>query len=359
MNRVRRGRYRNPKPISHLINHVVLVLDCSLSMQGRKRDVIQVADNEVRYLAKRSQELDQETRVSIYVFDEDVDCLVYDVDVLRLPSIASLYETGGNTALIDATLVSIEELERTATLHGDHSFLIYVLTDGQENRSLRSGSELRAKLNALPENWTLACFTPDPVARRDAINFGFAKDNVAQWDVNNTRGMDEVGGTVREATDHWMAGRATGVRGTRTLFSTGLDAVNPQTVAAAGLAPLNKKRYEMLPISETMQARPFVRSMGYEYVRGGVFYLFRQTETIQGNKKLMAVDKDTNEVYWADGDQVRDLVGLPRGVDARVKPDHNPKYELYVQSTAVNRTLIKGFQCILLDPVKLKTPATV
>lgn len=351
MNRVRRGRYRNPKPISHLINHVVLVLDCSLSMQGRKRDVTQVADNEVRYLAKRSQELDQETRVSIYVFDEDVDCLVYDVDVLRLPSIASLYETGGNTALIDATLISIEELERTATLHGDHSFLIYVLTDGQENRSLRRGSDLNAKLSALPENWTLACFVPDPVARRDALMFGFAKDNVAQWDVDNARGMDEVGGTVREATDSWMAGRATGVRGTRTLFSTGLDAVNPQTVSAANLTPLGKGEYLMLPVYEKAATRPFVLGHKLEYVNGNVFYELEKTEEIQGLKEVLVVDKQTNNVFGGAG--ARQLIGLPDGVTVKVKPTANPLFSIFIQSTAVNRVLRPKTTCIIKNPKKL------
>lgn len=359
MNRVRRGRYRNaPKPIDHLINHVVLVLDCSLSMRGRKADVVKVADSEVKYLAKRSQEMDQETRVSIYIFDEDTDCLVYDTDVLRLPSISTLYETGGNTALIDATLTSIEELEKTATLHGDHSFLIYVLTDGQENRSLHRPYDLSAKLSSLAVNWTVACFVPDPIAKRDALTFGFTRDNVAQWDVDSARGMDEVGNTVREATDNWMQARSTGVRGTRSLFSTGAEAVNPQTVAAAGLAPLDKKRYKLLPIAETQEARPFIRSMGYEYVNGRVYYLLRQTETIQAQKKLAVVDKDTNEVYHGNGDEVRDLVGLPRGINSRVKPDFNPKFEILVQSTAVNRKLIKGFYCLLLDPIKAKKPVS-
>lgn len=351
MNHSRRGRHRRaPQDINHIINHVVLTLDCSLSMQNHKRSVIQVADNEIKYLARRSQEMNHETRVSVYVFDEDVDCLVYDTDVLRLPSIASLYETGGNTALVDATLVSIEELEKTATLHGDHSFLIYVLTDGQENRSLRSGYMLRHKLEMLADNWTLACFVPDPVAKRDALTFGFSKDNVAIWDPSNARGMEEVGNTVRVATESWLVGRSTGVRGTRTLFSTGAEAVNKATVTSS-LKPLTKKQYVMFSIRDRIATKPFVSEMGFKYVNGKVYYLLMKTEEIQPQKDLLVVEKGTNRVF--SGGEVRDLIGLPADVSVKVKPDFNPEYDIYVQSTAPNRTLLPNTTCIVRDPVKL------
>lgn len=349
----RLGRYRNPRPIRHLINHVVLVLDCSYSMSSRKYDVIKVADNEVQYLAKRSQEMSQETRVSVYVFDDDVDCLVYDTDVLRLPSIANLYEIGGNTALIDATMVSIDELSRTATLHGDHSFLIYVLTDGQENSSRQySRHQLATRLNGLDENWTLACFVPDVISKRDAITFGFQRDNVAVWDTSSVRGMEEVGNTVRTATESWMAARSTGVRGTHTLFSTGTDAVNAQTVSAANLTPLGKNQYVMIPVREGDQTRPFLLKHGYQYVSGTLYYLLMKTEDIQAQKNLLVVEKRTNRVFAGPG--ARQLVGLPDGVTVRVKPDFNPDYDIYVQSTAVNRNLIPNTNCIVLNPIRIR-----
>lgn len=348
----RYGSYCSPKPIRHLINHVVLVLDCSASMTHRKYDVIKVADNEVKYLATRSQEMSQETRVSVYVFDDNVDCLVYDTDVLRLPSIANLYEIGGNTALIDATMVSIEELSQTATLHGDHSFLIYVLTDGQENRSRHySHQQLAARLNTLGENWTLACFVPDIISKRDAISFGFQKDNVAIWDTSSVRGMDEVGNTVRAATESWMTARSTGIRGTRTLFSTGIDAVNAQTVSAANLMPLDRTQYAMLPIRERIQTRPFLMEHGYQYINGTLYYLLMKTEDIQPQKNLLVVEKYTNKVFSGPG--ARQLVGLPDGITVRVKPDFNPDYDIYVQSTAVNRNLIPNTNCIVLNPIKV------
>ncbi len=44
-----------------------LVLDASSSMSHLSRKVVEVADQQIAYLARRSRELDQETRVTVYV----------------------------------------------------------------------------------------------------------------------------------------------------------------------------------------------------------------------------------------------------------------------------------------------------
>ena len=127
-----------------LINHVALVLDASTSMSHLRNKVVQVADEQIAYLARRSKELDQETRVTVYVFADEAECVIYDKDVLRLPSISQYYQPGGMTALLSATLKSQRELAQTAQLYGDHSFLTFVLTDGQENASHRCADAPRA-----------------------------------------------------------------------------------------------------------------------------------------------------------------------------------------------------------------------
>lgn len=135
--------------INNYTNHIALVIDESSSMAGHAGQLIKVTDAQVAYLARRSQELDQETRVSVYMFSNTVRCLIYEKDVLRLPSIAGLYRPHGRTALIDATLKSQEDLRQTATLYGDHAFLTFVLTDGEENESRRKPAELRKWLTGL------------------------------------------------------------------------------------------------------------------------------------------------------------------------------------------------------------------
>lgn len=328
------------------INHVVLVLDASTSMVRHQNNLIQVADGQVQYLAQRSQELDQETRVSIYSFNERVECLVYDKDVLRLPSISTLYRPRGRTALVDASMKSLEDLKQTATLYGDHAFLTFVLTDGQENASRLYGvSALKARLQSLPDNWTVACLVPDQRGVFEAKGFGFPSDNVAVWDATSAAGVVEVGETIKRATEGFMRARATGVRGTRSLFSTGLENVNAATVHST-LKPLDLSAYDVFPVHHDAPIRDYAYSRGVPYQVGKGFYQLTKTETIQAQKQIAIRERATGRVYW--GREARDLLGLPHEISVRVKPDINPEYDVFVQSTSVNRKLIQGTDLLVM-----------
>ena len=327
------------------INHVALVLDASGSMGKHKVQLIKVADDQIKYLARRSKELDQETRVTVYMFADKVTCLIYDKDVLRLPSIADLYTVGGNTALIDATLLSQEDLKLISEKYGDHSFLTFVLTDGEENRSFCEPQLLAALLNNLPENHTVAALVPNQRAKFEAKRFGFPADNIAIWDATSDEGTTEAGVTIRRAVDSYMVARSTGVRGTRTLFSTGKDAVNEQTVAATGLTPLSKSQFQLIPVPKDAVIKDFVEATGRTYVTGRAFYQLMKPEAIQANKVLAVVENKTAKVFVGDG--VRALVGLP-DMEVRVRPGHNADYTIFVQSQAINRKLIAGTKLLLL-----------
>lgn len=329
------------------INHVVFAIDASGSMGRHSRSVVKVADDLVAHLAQRSKELDQETRVTVYTFNSTPQCLIYDMDVLRLPSIASLYKVGGNTALVDASLLALEDLALTPEKYGDHAFLVYVLTDGEENASRRRGSQLTIAINQLAENWTVAALVPNASGKFEAKKFGFPTDNIAVWDTTSERGAEDAGQIIRAATDSYMVARASGTRSTRTLFSTGAAAVNKATIASVGLKPLSSKQYVLIPVIRDTPIKEFVeeaRGPG-SYRAGQTYYPLTKRETIQANKDVVVVEIQTARVYAGDG--VRNLIGLP-DVEVRVSPDFNPEYRIYVQSTSTNRKLIAGTKVMVL-----------
>lgn len=331
------------------INHVALVLDASSSMleQGKNKALVRVADEQVRYLAERSQAMDQETRVSIYAFSyhNSIRCLVFDKDVLRLPSIATLYRAEGMTALIDATLKSQDDLAQTAQMYGDHAFLTYVLTDGQENNSRHYPPELQRMLQALPDNWTVAVLVPDRKGRQYAIQCGFPEGNIEEWDATSETGVQDSFVKIRRATDNFMTARATGVRGTRTLFSTGAEAVNKQTIKAANLKPLKAGEYQLFSVAADSPIREFVEDVVSVYKLGHAYYQLTKTETIQVQKAVAVVHKRNGKVYT--GKEARSLLGLP-DTTVRVRPEHNPDYDVFVQSMSVNRKLLAGTQLLLV-----------
>lgn len=338
----------NGQITQNYINHVALVLDASSSMAHRAQAVIKVADAQVQHLARRSQELDQETRISVYVFADDVKCLTFDKDVLRLPSIAGSYRAHGNTALIDAAIKAQQDLDKTPELYGDHAFLTYILTDGEENRSRNGVAKLQQMMDALGENRTVAVFVPDQNGKFEAKRFGFPADNIAIWDTTNARGVESVGERIRQTTDDFMQLRSTGLRGSRAIFSVGLDALNKNTVRST-LRALDVSRFHQVGVKnrKDLDIRTFVETViGIPYIVGQSFYQLMKTESIQPQKRVLVREKSTGNIY--SGPEARDLIGLPQGVEVRVKPDWNPDYDVFVQSTSVNRKLVPGTDLIVL-----------
>lgn len=327
------------------INHISFVIDKSSSMHGHRDQVIKVVDDEITYLAERSRELDQETRVTVYFFADGVECIFYEKDVLRTPSIRSLYSPYGWTALIDATLKSQEDLAQTAQLYGDHAFLTYVWSDGQDNRSRKRPEDLRAHILGMPDNWTLAALVPNQSGVFEAKNCGFPAQNISVWNTRSATGFAESGAAVRAATETFMQNRASGIRGSRSLFSTGADAVNVQTVRQAGLQALPYGSYQLIPVPQEAVIKDFVESTGHPYRSGSAYYAFVKAEKIQPQKKIAVVEKASGKVYT--GSAARDLLGLP-DLEVRVKPDQNPDYTIYVQSTSVNRKLTPGTKLLLM-----------
>lgn len=330
-----------------LVNHVVIVLDASASMRTRQAPVIKVTDEQIQHLAQRSKELNQETRVSVYRFGSTtIECLIFDMDVARLPSTKDLYQVlYEDTALIDATLKSQEDLATTSQLYGDHSFLTFVLTDGDENKSKRSASELARFLKNMPENWSIGFLVPDNKGVEYLQRLGVLRDSIAIWDTTKSEGIGMASSAIRDATDFYMTRRAQGIRGTRGVFSTGTDAVNKKTVKT-NLVPLQAWQYKLLTVNQAkVRVDDFVNNSGRTYILGKAYYQLCKKETIQPQKQIIIVDKKTGAAYA--GDTARDVIGLP-GMNVSVRPDYNPDYDIFVQSTSYNRNLFAGSKLLLL-----------
>jgi uncharacterized protein YegL len=329
--------------VNNYINHIALVLDASASMGSKTQEVVKVADNLVKHIAQRSQELDQETRVTIYSFANKTTCLVYDKDVLRLPSISNLYRVDGTTALIDATLQSLDDLSKTPELYGEHAFLVYVLTDGEDNDSKTKPIELSQRLNKLPDHWTVAVFVPNITGVHEAKRFGFPKDNIQVWDINAKQGIEGVGETIRQATDNFMAARSRGVRGSRNIFNLDISKINAKNVVKV----LDKHvgKHFLLHVSKEGMISTFIEvTTGKSYQIGSAYYQLTKPEKVQASKQVALVSKNTGEVFT--GPQTRAMLQLPNQ-EVKVSPTSHPEFNIFIQSTSVNRKLVPGTSVLL------------
>ena len=338
---------------ANYINHIAFAADASSSMGHLADSVVKVADNTVAHLADRSRVHDQETRATFYTFSSQgrEECLFYDKDVLRMPSISGLYRPSGMTALIDATLLAISDLKQTAQLYGEHAFLIYVISDGYENNSRRSSYDLSRTIAELPDNWTLAAFAPDQQAVFALKQAGFPKDNVSVWDTMSVAGIEDVGATMRAATENFMEGRKVGIRGynakTATRGGSGLFQMRDFKASdvAGAATPLTRGSFFFLNVPFTERIDTFIaRETGKPYILGRTYYQFMKTETIQPQKGIAVEMGD--DVYT--GPAARAVLGLPTDHSVRVRPDHKAGCTIFVQSTSYNRNLITGTRALVL-----------
>lgn len=340
--------------ISNKINHVAILMDASASMSSYQRDVVKVVDGLVKTLADESVRFDQETRVTIYTYssatnwsaDNAVTNVVFDKDAMRLPSLAGHYFTGGMTALIDATWRAVDDLEKTAQLYGEHSFVVYNVTDGAENASSHTRQELRQRLANLPDNWTMASLVPNQRGVEHARDMGFPGGNIAVWDATSTSGVEQMGQTLRASTVSFMDTRAkTGMRSTTSLFAPQMDKVDEAALKKAGLTPLDPSAYVLIPVTEEIRIDEFVKQCTTNYVVGKGYYQLtggrkpkgKRGIIVQGNKQVAVLNKKTNEVFT--GDAARQLIGLPKE-NVTVDPTKTDgDFILFVQSTSLNRIL--------------------
>lgn len=367
------------------INHITLILDASGSMGHLKAKVIKVTDELVAFLAEKSKKDNEETRLTVYSFADDVICHVWDMDVFRFPSIAGLYTIRGMTAMADALHVALDDIATVPEKYGDHDQMVYLLGDGLENASRgRSGhpaafgriplevlqKEMRDRVGELPPNRTLLALAPDDRAARHMYDFGFEPGNVALWDATTEQGLQEAVEMIKTAHTSYVATRsATGVRGTKTAFTVGAN-VDGQAIKNAKLVPVpakDRKIVVVVPTEDSFEkvvkpanSRRSKPEMGWfvkieDYVKrinkgvyplGDAFYELVKTEQVQGDKEIAVIEVNTNKVFVGDG--ARRLLNLPEE-KRTVKPDFNPDYKIFIQSNSLNRHLPHGCQVMVLN----------
>lgn len=366
----------------NLTNHIFLVLDASYSMQHLQEKVIKVTDELISSWAKDSVEKEQETRVSVYTFADTSRCDIWDMDVMRLPSMSGVYSVRGNTALIDATCLALDDSDLITEKYSDHAFLIVVLTDGQENASRGTGvrpaygrlprdvlaSQMAERFRGLKDNRTVAVLVPNDQDYAEAKRYGF--ENIALWDATTEAGLQKAVEEIKVATRTYMDNRAKGVRSTKALF-VGAE-VDADAIKAAKLTPLPTSDRKIVVVARSralqdiffekpinrptksrpvadkawhVEIKPYVDAAYPPYRVGMGYYELTKSEKVTGDKQIAVVEVNTNQVYVGAG--ARQLLGLPQGV-CRVKPTLNPDYKIFVESTSLNRHLREGTQVLLL-----------
>jgi hypothetical protein len=257
------------------------------------------------------------------------------------PLTAAEYDTSGHsTPLFDAVGDAIEALEGSADLTDENAaFLVEVITDGGNNSTIRwDARTLAKKINQLQmtDRWTFVFRVPRGGARHLA-GLGIPAGNILEWDTTE-RGMAASAETHKAAMTAYMTDRAAGKKST-TKFYANLAEVTQADVEAA-LTDISAE-VRLWPVGRDAGSliRPFVEARlpsGEKMLKGAAHYQLVKAEKVQYHKGIVIRDKTSKAIYG--GAAARQMLGLP-DADVRLAPDNLGNFDVFVQSTSVNRKL--------------------
>lgn len=259
---------------------------------------------------------------------------------------------GQSTPLFDSVGELISILEKAPDANDPEvTFLVQVITDGEDNDSrtwsARSISEKIRKLQAT-DRWTFIFRVPRGY-KYHLESLGIPGGNIFEWE-QSERGMQVSTQATSKGMSNYYSARKQGVRSTNT-FYTDIADVNIKTIKE-NLDDISRKVtfWTVNTPEEGQTIRGFCQKRlggGRDMKKGSAFYLLQKPEAVQDYKVIAIVDKTTGSVY--SGPAARDLLGLPQYGEARVAPGDHGKYDIFIQSTSVNRKLPQGTKVMYWD----------
>ena len=223
------------------------------------------------------------------------------------------------------------------------SFTITVITDGKENNSQKYtayqiGSEIK-KLQAT-DRWSFTFRVPHGY-KKELTLLGIPAGNILEWETTE-RGMNVATEATARGFDTYYSNIKAGVNSTGT-FYTDMAGVSSREVKQA-LNDISKQvRFWDVTDAKGAAIRTFCegRLRNEPFLKGAAFYQLTKTENeVQEYKRIAIVDKSSGKVY--SGPEARTLLGLPDYGTVKVAPGDHGKYDIYIQSTSVNRKLPVG-----------------
>lgn len=327
--------------------------DHSGSMSSRKTAATKDYNALIQSIKENSAATNQDTIVNVVKCGTTRAAIVTreivnsNVNMLQ-PMRSSDYDTdGGATPLFDSVGECIELMQSVPDANDPEvAFVVMVITDGGENSSRKWKNTLAAKIQELQnsDRWTFVFRVPRGY-KNNLVHLGIPEDNILEWELSSA-GMEQSTQVTSQAMSQFYQARSSGQTATRRFYAD-LTKVSASDVKAA-LTDVSAQ-VTLWTVSEAENdaaIREFVeKRSGAKLLKGAAFYqLTKGEDKIGAAKKICIRDKKTQAIYY--GEAARDLMGIPRGVDIRMTPKQLGDFDVFVQSTSVNRKLRKNTQVL-------------
>lgn len=221
------------------------------------------------------------------------------------------------------------------------AFAVFTTTDGAFDGDFYGTgptvAELAREIEALNRTgrWTFVFRVPNG-GSRNLDGLGIPHGNIQEWETTEA-GMAESTAKTAKAFDTFFATRATG-QTSSTVFYASAAAVD-----TSALVDITKdvSLYVVDAHQNGMEIRDFILRHRMEYLKGSAFYQLTKTEARVQPEKIIAVRNRTTGKIYA-GKEARLMLGLPTDKNVRLHPGDHGNYDLFIQSSSVNRKLVGG-----------------
>jgi len=334
--RTRKQAKKQPKTI----NRMALVVDSSGSMSSVVDEVVATFNDSVATIKEESKKYSQETTVTLVDFNDRVTETYFNADPATLKKLTrDQYRPGGSTALLDAVGHTIEKFKAMKDSDDDNvSYMITVVTDGQENASRRfDPGTLRALLKKMQatDRWSFSFLVPPGDKEALVRDYLVPAGNVREWEAT-TEGAREASRATQVGLRGYFNARSSGLKSVQTFYT---DMSNVGVRQVRKLDDVSDK-VKVWKVPAETDIKSFVETKSKApYTRGAAYYALTKDELVQADKQVLIMEKGKTAVYG--GDDARHLLGLPHE-DVKVKPGNHSKYDIYVQSNSTNRKLVRG-----------------
>ncbi len=224
-----------------------------------------------------------------------------------------------------------------------------VITDGAENASKPNSDTAGRSLTKLMERvqktdaWTMTFLVPRG-GRAQLDRFGIPEGNVMEWS-QTAAGVKQYAAANDAGIRNYFAARSSGLRSVKS-FYTDLSNITAREVRQ--LDDLSRKA-KLLHVDRDNDIRTFIESKNLTFIKGAAFYQLvggkDNADKVQDYKKVLIMEKGKSSVYG--GDDARSLLGLPDH-ETKVRPGDHANFEIFIQSTSVNRRLKAGTKVIYM-----------
>lgn len=269
-----------------------------------------------------------------------------EVNVMNVnPMVEGSYIADGSaTPLFDSVGQLIQSLESVPdAFDPEVSFLVMVITDGEENSSKRwTARDIASTIQRLQatDRWTFVFRVPRGYGAKLA-RLGIPNGNILEWDQTEV-GIEQATVATQTAVTNYYSGRSKGIRST-TSFYPDLSHVSSGTVRTT-LEDITSKLYswtvngyDPIEIADFFNARLGMSG----YVKGhGYYELTKIEKSVSSHKEIIIRDR-TNGRYYG-GANARNLLGLPASGSVRLVPGNHGNFDIFIQSTSSNRKLVPG-----------------